>query len=134
MSAAASSASFKASKSFRGSSRVAADAPADDLPMIPDLDLDLDGALRKKSRSPFVRIVSKQMVGIFLTVWVRRGLRKCVQNLKVSTVGVGAMGYIGNKVRPPRDPSISSLQCWNCFVSASGSGGLFFEVKLRRII
>ncbi|RLN25431.1 type I inositol-1,4,5-trisphosphate 5-phosphatase CVP2 [Panicum miliaceum] len=50
-----------------------------------------------KSRSPFVRIVSKQMVGIFLTVWVRRGLRKCVQNLKVSTVGVGAMGYIGNK-------------------------------------
>jgi len=44
-------------------------------------------------------VVSKQMVGIFLTVWVRRGLRKCVQNLKVSTVGVGAMGYIGNKVR-----------------------------------
>ncbi|OEL36451.1 Type IV inositol polyphosphate 5-phosphatase 3 [Dichanthelium oligosanthes] len=99
---AASSASFKASKSFRayksfrGSFRVA-DAPADDLPMIPDLELDLDGALRRKSRSPFVRIVSKQMVGIFLTVWVRRGLRKCVQNLKVSTVGVGAMGYIGNK-------------------------------------
>ncbi|RLN39518.1 type IV inositol polyphosphate 5-phosphatase 3-like [Panicum miliaceum] len=77
---AASSASFKLSKlfraykSFRGSSRVA----DDNLPMIPDLDLDLDGALRKKSRSPFVRIVSKQMV-IFLTVWVRSGLRKCIR-------------------------------------------------------
>ena len=91
--------SFSAYKSFKGSStsRIA-DVPADDLAMICDLDLDLDGALRKKSRSPFVRIASKQMVGIFLTIWVRRGLRKCVQNLKVSTVGVGAMGYIGNKV------------------------------------
>ena len=38
------------------------------------------------------------MVGIFITVWVRRSLRKHIQNVKVSTVGVGAMGYIGNKV------------------------------------
>jgi hypothetical protein len=79
--------SFRPYRTFRGSSRVA------------DLDVDLNSALRKRSRSPFVRIVSKQMVGIFLTVWVRRGIRKCVQNVKVSTVGVGAMGYIGNKVR-----------------------------------
>jgi len=121
---AASSASFKASrsfmayKSFRGSSRVA-DAPADDLPMIPDLDL--DGALRKKSRSPFVRIVSKQMVGIFLTVWVRRGLRKCVQNLKVSTVGVGAMGYIGNKGAV--SVSMSIYQTMFCFVCCHLAAG-----------
>ncbi|XP_039846224.1 type IV inositol polyphosphate 5-phosphatase 3-like isoform X3 [Panicum virgatum] len=127
MSAAASSASFKASKSFRayksfrGSSRVAADAPADDLPMIPDLDLDLDRALRKKSRSPFVRIVSKQMVGIFLTVWVRRGLRKCVQNLKVSTVGVGAMGYIGNKGAV--SVSMSIYQTMFCFVCSHLAAG-----------
>jgi hypothetical protein len=38
------------------------------------------------------------MVRIFITVWVRRSLRKHIQNLKVSTVGVGVMGYIGNKV------------------------------------
>ncbi|CAD6233085.1 unnamed protein product [Miscanthus lutarioriparius] len=114
--------SFKASKSFksfRGSSRVADAAAADDLPMIPDLDL--DGALRKKSRSPFVRIVSKQMVGIFLTVWVRRGLRKCVQNLKVSTVGVGAMGYIGNKGAV--SVSMSVYQTMFCFVCSHLSAG-----------
>ncbi|RCV24980.1 hypothetical protein SETIT_5G129900v2 [Setaria italica] len=125
---AASSASFKASKSFRayksfrGSSRVADAAAADELPMIPDLDLDLDGALRKKkSRSPFVRIVSKQMVGIFLTVWVRRGLRKCVQNLKVSTVGVGAMGYIGNKGAV--SVSMSIYQTMFCFVCCHLAAG-----------
>lgn len=46
----------------------------------------------------YVRIVSKQMVGVFLTIWVRRSLRKHISNLCVSTVGVGIMGYIGNKV------------------------------------
>lgn len=46
----------------------------------------------------YLRIVSKQMVGVFLTVWVRRSLRKHISNLSVSTVGVGIMGYIGNKV------------------------------------
>lgn len=124
---ASASASFRASKSFsraayrssfRGSSRVAADV-VDDLPMIPDLDL--DGALRKKGRSPFVRIVSKQMVGIFLTVWVRRGLRKCVQSLKVSTVGVGAMGYIGNKGAV--SVSMSVYQTMFCFVCSHLAAG-----------
>ncbi|KAL6627305.1 hypothetical protein ACP70R_031031 [Stipagrostis hirtigluma subsp. patula] len=112
--------SFMAYKSFRGSSRVA-DEPADELAMIPDLDLNPDGTLRKKSRSPFVRIVSKQMVGIFLTVWVRRGLRKCVQNLKVSTVGVGAMGYIGNKGAV--SVSMSIYQTMFCFVCAHLASG-----------
>ncbi|KAE8791652.1 Type I inositol-1,4,5-trisphosphate 5-phosphatase 1 [Hordeum vulgare] len=92
--------SFSAHRSFMKSRVDADDCPA----MITDLDLDLDGAAARGhgkeeggGRSPFVRIVSKQMVGLFLTIWVRRGLRRCVQNIKVSTVGVGAMGYIGNK-------------------------------------
>lgn len=38
------------------------------------------------------------MVGVYLTVWVRRSLRKHIQNLNVDTVGVGVMGFIGNKV------------------------------------
>lgn len=46
----------------------------------------------------YVRIVSKQMVGIYISIWVRRGLRRHVNNLKVSPVGVGLMGYMGNKV------------------------------------
>ncbi|TVU21482.1 hypothetical protein EJB05_31118 [Eragrostis curvula] len=119
----ASNKSFRAYRSFRGTARVA-DVPAgdeDDLVVIPDLDVDADGALRRRSRSPFVRIVSKQMVGIFLTVWVRRGLRKCVQNLKVSTVGVGAMGYIGNKGAVSVSMSIyQTMFCFVCTHLASG--------------
>ncbi|KAG4970465.1 hypothetical protein JHK85_036886 [Glycine max] len=40
---------------------------------------------------------SKQMVGIFLCVWVRADLYKHVSKLKVSCVGRGIMGYLGNK-------------------------------------
>ncbi|KAL1209969.1 Type I inositol polyphosphate 5-phosphatase 8 [Cardamine amara subsp. amara] len=40
---------------------------------------------------------SKQMVGIFLCVWVIDDLRKRITNLKVSCVGRGIMGYLGNK-------------------------------------
>ncbi|KAL5227253.1 hypothetical protein ABZP36_015518 [Zizania latifolia] len=123
-SAAAAAASFKSSRSFRAykslrASRVA-DDPGDDLAMIPDHDL--AAATRKKqSRSSFVRIVSKQMVGIFLTVWVRRGLRKCVHNVKVSTVGVGAMGYIGNKGSV--SVSMSIYQTMFCFVCSHLAAG-----------
>ena len=38
------------------------------------------------------------MVGVFLTVWVRREIRDDVKNMKVSCVGRGLMGYLGNKV------------------------------------
>ncbi|RRT80813.1 hypothetical protein B296_00013118, partial [Ensete ventricosum] len=68
-------------------------------------ELDLGTVMNRKKRSSFVRIISKQMVGIFLSVWVRRSLRKHIQNLKVSTAGVGVMGYIGNKVWFVQTPS-----------------------------
>ncbi|KAL7095682.1 hypothetical protein ACP275_10G039300 [Erythranthe tilingii] len=42
-------------------------------------------------------IGSKQMVGIFLCVWVREDLHEHVSSLKVSCVGRGIMGYLGNK-------------------------------------
>ncbi|MQL82432.1 hypothetical protein Taro_014910 [Colocasia esculenta] len=42
-------------------------------------------------------ISSKQMVGIFLSVWVRRELVPHVGHLRSSTVGRGIMGYLGNK-------------------------------------
>ena len=53
-----------------------------------------------KSRPTYVRIVSKQMVGIYVSIWVRKRLRRHINNLKVSLVGVGLMGYMGNKVVP----------------------------------
>lgn len=51
-----------------------------------------------KSRPKYVRIIGKQMVGIYVSVWVRKRLRRHLNNLKVSPVGVGLMGYMGNKV------------------------------------
>ncbi|XP_010461239.1 PREDICTED: type I inositol polyphosphate 5-phosphatase 1-like isoform X3 [Camelina sativa] len=74
--------------------------------------------LRKPS---YVRIVSKQMVGVFLTIWVRRKLRKHISNLCVSTVGVGIMGYIGNKGSV--SVSMSIYQTPFCFLCSHLSSG-----------
>ncbi|XP_043720152.1 type I inositol polyphosphate 5-phosphatase 1-like isoform X1 [Telopea speciosissima] len=82
--------------------------------------IDLETIVRRK-RSPFVRIVSKQMVGIFLSIWVRRCLRRHIQNVKVSTVGVGVMGYIGNKGSVSVSMSIyQTLFCFICSHLTSG--------------
>lgn len=51
-----------------------------------------------RDKSKYCLVASKQMVGIFLTVWVKSDLRDSVKNLKVSCVGRGLMGYLGNKV------------------------------------
>ncbi|XAR48636.1 Inositol-polyphosphate 5-phosphatase [Bertholletia excelsa] len=83
--------------------------------------LDLESLIHKKQKPPFVRIISKQMVGIFLTIWVRRSLRRHVQNLKVSTVGVGAMGYIGNK--GSISVSMSIYQTPFCFICSHLTSG-----------
>lgn len=84
-------------------------------------DIDLESLMKRKKRSSYVRIVSKQMVGIFLTIWVRRCLRRHIQNLKVSTVGVGAMGYIGNKGSISVSMSIyQTLFCFICTHLTSG--------------
>ncbi|CAM0944130.1 unnamed protein product [Alopecurus aequalis] len=42
-------------------------------------------------------IASKQMVGIFLSVWVRRELVQNIGHLRVDSVGRGIMGRLGNK-------------------------------------
>lgn len=49
-------------------------------------------------RSRYSLVASKQMVGVYLTVWVRSELTEHVRNVKVSCVGRGLMGYLGNKV------------------------------------
>lgn len=53
---------------------------------------------RQMGQSRYCLVASKQMVGIFLTVWVKSDLRDDVRNMKVSCVGRGLMGYLGNKV------------------------------------
>ena len=44
-------------------------------------------------------VASKQMVGIFLTVWMRKELIQHVTHLRISSVTRGIMGCLGNKVQ-----------------------------------
>ncbi|KAI4369954.1 hypothetical protein MLD38_018345 [Melastoma candidum] len=75
----------------------------------------------KKLRPRYVRIVSKQMVGIYISIWVRRRLRRHINNLKVSPVGVGLMGYMGNKGSV--SVSMSVFQSSMCFVCSHLTSG-----------
>ncbi|CAK9180698.1 unnamed protein product [Ilex paraguariensis] len=50
-----------------------------------------------KQQHQFCLAASKQMVGIFLSVWVRSDFNRYISNLKVSRVGRGLMGFLGNK-------------------------------------
>ncbi|XP_064960178.1 type IV inositol polyphosphate 5-phosphatase 3-like isoform X2 [Musa acuminata AAA Group] len=92
--------------------------------------LDLETVVNRKKRSSFVRIISKQMVGIYLSVWVRRSLRRRIQNLKVSTAGVGVMGYIGNK--GSISVSMSIYQTLFCFICSHLTSGENNGDELRR--
>ncbi|CAI9290614.1 unnamed protein product [Lactuca saligna] len=77
-----------------------------------------------KSRGKFdryVRIVSKQMVGIYLSIWVRRRLRRNISNVKVTPIGIGLMGYMGNK--GSISVSMSLYQTRICFVCSHLSSG-----------
>lgn len=60
--------------------------------------ISMDDRDRQTAQSKYCLVASKQMVGIFLTVWIKADLRDDVCNLKVSCVGRGLMGYLGNKV------------------------------------
>ncbi|XWS24904.1 hypothetical protein CRYUN_Cryun27aG0025000 [Craigia yunnanensis] len=112
--------SFRATKSFQTySSFKSINDMASGIAFLAELDL--ESLMKRKRRSSYVRIVSKQMVGIFLTIWVRRSFRRHIQNLKVSTVGVGVMGYIGNKGSISISMSIyQTLFCFICTHLTSG--------------
>jgi hypothetical protein len=111
--------SFKSSKSFKAYNSFK--LPVNNKVQPETTLLELESIMCRKRRSPYVRIVSKQMVGIFLTIWVRRRLRKHIQNINVSTVGVGVMGYIGNKGSISVSMSIyQTLFCFICTHLTSG--------------
>ncbi|CAJ1933006.1 unnamed protein product [Sphenostylis stenocarpa] len=54
---------------------------------------------QQKCEAPqdFQCIISKQMVGIMISVWAKRHLRPLIQHPSVSCVGCGIMGCLGNK-------------------------------------
>ncbi|KAL5099090.1 hypothetical protein RYX36_003417 [Vicia faba] len=91
---------------------------------------DDDGLDATKSHARYVRIISKQMVGIYVSVWVQRRLRRHINNLKVSPVGVGLMGYMGNKGSV--SISMSLFQSRMCFVCSHLTSGTNDGAEQRR--
>lgn len=61
--------------------------------------LQCSGCQEKVVSNAYCLISNKQMVGIFLSIWVRIDLVKDIGHLRVSSIGRGIMGYLGNKVR-----------------------------------
>ncbi|XP_050214637.1 type IV inositol polyphosphate 5-phosphatase 3 isoform X2 [Mercurialis annua] len=122
--------SLKVSKSFGGynSLKLVSDDVQSGLAFLAELDL--EALMKRKGKSSYVRIISKQMVGIFLSIWVRRSLRKHIHNLKVSTVGVGVMGYIGNKGAV--SVSMSIYQTPFCFICTHLTSGEKDGDELKR--
>ncbi|KAH1241391.1 Type IV inositol polyphosphate 5-phosphatase 9 [Glycine max] len=45
----------------------------------------------------FQCIISRQMVGMFITIWVRCDLYQTIRHLSILSVGCGIMGCLGNK-------------------------------------
>lgn len=58
----------------------------------------INPAQQNKAPQDFHCIISKQMVGIMISVWVRSELRPFIRHPSVSCVGCGIMGCLGNKV------------------------------------
>ncbi|XP_072973192.1 type I inositol polyphosphate 5-phosphatase 4 [Typha angustifolia] len=85
---------------------------------------------RSTGRSRYCLVASKQMVGIFLMVWVRSEIRDDVRNLKVSCVGRGLMGYLGNK--GSISISMSLHQTSFCFICSHLTSGQKEGDELRR--
>ncbi|XP_051113828.1 type IV inositol polyphosphate 5-phosphatase 6-like isoform X2 [Andrographis paniculata] len=64
---------------------------------------------------------SKQMVGIFLCVWVRQGLYGHISRTKISCVGTGLMGCLGNKGSVSISMTLDETTfCFVCTHLASG--------------
>ncbi|CAA7399189.1 unnamed protein product [Spirodela intermedia] len=87
-----------------------------------------EGKLGGSSR--YLLVARKQMVGIFLTVWVRTEMKDDVRNLRVSCVGRGLMGRLGNK--GSISISMSLHQTSFCFVCCHLTSGQREGDELRR--
>ncbi|XP_061967712.1 type IV inositol polyphosphate 5-phosphatase 7 isoform X3 [Populus nigra] len=92
--------------------------------------LSMEDRERQTGQSRYCLVASKQMVGIFLTVWVKSDLRDDIRNLKVSCVGRGLMGYLGNK--GSISISMSLHQTSFCFICSHLTSGQKEGDELRR--
>ncbi|CAN6327478.1 unnamed protein product [Urochloa humidicola] len=86
-------------------------------------DVNIDDRVKRKTLH-YVRLISRQMVGLFLSVWVRRSLQKHIQNLRVSIVGVDNKGSIS--------VSMSIHETHFCFVCCHLTAGEKNGDELKR--
>lgn len=76
-----------------------------------------------ESGCSYMILASKKMVGVFISIWVKKDLlKRCyISNVKVCAVGCGIMGYLGNK------GSVSVSMCIEgtnfCFIAAHLASG-----------
>ncbi|KAK9682474.1 hypothetical protein RND81_10G076300 [Saponaria officinalis] len=84
------------------------------------------------SASAYKLMASKKMVGVFLTVWIKRDLLKKYRfsNVKATPVACGLMGYLGNKGAVSVSMSIDGTSF--CFVTAHLASGEKKGDELRR--
>lgn len=73
--------------------------------------------------SRYVLLASKKMVGVFISVWIKRDLvrKYYISNVKVCSVACGIMGYLGNKGSVSVSMSIEGTSF--CFVAAHLASG-----------
>ncbi|KAK9197333.1 hypothetical protein WN943_005469 [Citrus x changshan-huyou] len=73
--------------------------------------------------SKYKLMASKKMVGVLISVWIRRELLRkyCISNVKVCSVACGIMGYLGNKGSVSVSMSIEGTSF--CFVAAHLASG-----------
>ncbi|XP_016503011.2 type IV inositol polyphosphate 5-phosphatase 7-like [Nicotiana tabacum] len=90
----------------------------------------MEDGYRMPKNSTYCLAASKQMVGIFLTVWMRSDLREHVGNMKISCVGRGLMGYLRNK--GSISISMQLHQTSFCFVCSHLTSGQKKGDELRR--
>ncbi|KAI8540782.1 hypothetical protein RHMOL_Rhmol08G0011800 [Rhododendron molle] len=75
-------------------------------------------------------VASKQMVGIFLSIWARKELVQHIGHLRISSMGRGIMGYLGNK--GCISISLSLHQTSFCFVCSHLASGEKEGYELKR--
>ncbi|XWS44249.1 hypothetical protein CRYUN_Cryun15aG0028100 [Craigia yunnanensis] len=86
-------------------------------------------SITQRQQQPFIGgskyklMASKKMVGVFISVWMKKELLKKyrVSNVKVSSVACGIMGYLGNKGSVSVSMSIEGTSF--CFIAAHLASG-----------
>ncbi|KAG8096034.1 hypothetical protein GUJ93_ZPchr0013g35413 [Zizania palustris] len=90
----------------------------------------MEDSHRPAGHTRYCLVASKQMVGLFLMIWARKDIRDDIRNLKVSCVGRGLMGYLGNK--GSISISMSLHQTSFCFVCSHLTSGQKGGDEMRR--